>query len=226
MANKKLGPLAWVAIGCLALLVLAGIGFTTCTWFVGKKVTEFGKEMAENPAKGVEWIIKANPDLELVETHEDGRLTIREKETGKVITVDWSDIQSGNFTFESEEGKVEISATEGAVTVRDADGGEEVVYGTGADQNVPDWVPVAEGVEPQVLMSAPGSGLYTAETAVDFKTLGGFYRQRMEAAGYELTVTESPQAITLHGSHQGRTLAVSVTPNEGRGSTVRVNWDG
>ncbi len=225
--KKKFGALGWLAVGCLAFLLLAGIGFTTCTYFVGKKAKEVLEDISENPSTAVELLLKANPHLELVETHDDGTMTIRDTKSGKQVTLDWSEIAAGRISFESEEGTVEVNPETG-VTVRNNQDGEETVYGAGADQSLPEWVPVASGIKPQVLMSGPDTGLYIAETATNFSTLGDFYRQRLESASYSLTVTESPESITINGQHEsdGRTVVVSISADDdGDGSAVRVSWD-
>ena len=112
-SNKKFGPLGWLVIGCFAFLILMGIGFTACTWFVGKKVKDIAEEVVEDPVKAVELAIEYNPDLELVERHEDGRLTVRNVETGEVTTVDWTDIKDGKLKVTTDEGTVEIGGEEG-----------------------------------------------------------------------------------------------------------------
>ncbi len=225
-AKKKMGALGWLAIGCLAFIILAGIGFTTCTYFVGKKVKDFAEDVEDNPERLVERLIELNPDLEVVETHEDGKVTIRERETGKQITVDWSDITSGNISFESDEGSVDIGAD--GVTVTDKEG-DETAYGADANQQIPDWVPVVTGIDPNVLMSASDTGLYIAESTSNHSTLAGLYQQRMQTSGFELTTTEAPDSTTLQGRDDAndRTLVVWVgSPDSGEGSAVRVNWDG
>lgn len=223
--KKKFGPLAWVLIGCFGFLILSAIGFTTCTFFVGKKVKNFAENVAENPAKAVEPLIRANPNLELVETNDDGTLTVRDKRTGETVTVDWRDVRDGKFSIETDKGKIEVGSDEGIV-VTDNESGEETAYGSAANQDIPDWVPVPEGVEPEVLMSAPDTGLYRATSSVNPQTLGGFYRQRLEAGGYELSVNETPSSVTLHGTDADeRQVTVAITPTTDGGSSVRVNWD-
>ncbi len=112
-SNKKLGPLGWLVIGCFAFLILMGIGFTACTWFVGKKVKDIAEEVADDPVKAVEMAIEYNPNLELVERHDDGRLTVRDTRTGEVTTVDWTDIKDGKLKVTTDEGTVEIGGEEG-----------------------------------------------------------------------------------------------------------------
>ena len=135
--KKKFGALGWLAIGCLAFILLAGIGFTTCTYFVGKKAKEFVEEVAEDPSKAAELLIKANPNLELVETHEDGTMTILDKESGKQVTLDWSEIAAGRISFESEDGTIEVNPESG-VTVHGAEASDEVVSEADTEQELPD----------------------------------------------------------------------------------------
>ena len=67
--KKKMSPWAWVAIGCGAIAVLAilAIGGTVAAggWFLTKQVNKY----EANPAvAAAELLIRANPDVELVES--------------------------------------------------------------------------------------------------------------------------------------------------------------
>ena len=94
--KKGLSPWAWVAIGCGGLLVLFAIVVTMSGMFVAKKVGDYAEEFKENPAAAAELLIKMNPELELVDSdREAGTMTIRNKEDGEVITVNYEDIEQG-----------------------------------------------------------------------------------------------------------------------------------
>ena len=101
MTEKKgLSPWAWVAIGCGGLLLVAMIVMMVGGMFVAKKVGDFAEDFEENPAAAAEMLIKMNPDLELVDSDRDaGTMTIRNKEDGEVITVNYEDIEKGKLSF-------------------------------------------------------------------------------------------------------------------------------
>ena len=123
--KKKVSPLVWVALGCVGLIVVAGIiTFATGAFFFKKVADKFEK----NPAMAAaEMLVKMNPDVELVESDADaGTLTIRDKKTGEVVTVDMKDIEKGNIKFKkgNEESTITLgsSGEEGALTVTGKDG--------------------------------------------------------------------------------------------------------
>ena len=161
MTEKKgLSPWAWVAIGCGGLLVVFAIVVTMSGMFVAKKVGDFAEDFQENPAAAAEMLIKMNPELELVESDRDaGTMTIRNKEDGEIITVNYEDIEKGQLSFETDEGEVTFSATgdaeEGLLTVT-KDGEEAMQFGSTDTDDVPDWVPMYPG--------AKATGTYSAST--------------------------------------------------------------
>ncbi|MGH9381695.1 MAG: hypothetical protein ACRD2Z_13930, partial [Thermoanaerobaculia bacterium] len=163
--KKKLGPLAWILIGCLGLVVLAGAVMLAGGFFVAKKVKEVAKDYQENPARAAaELVVRANPDLELVEADDEAQtLTIRNKKTGEVFTADWSDIQQGKFRIESDGKEVTVDATRatrgegGVITVTDESGDATVTIGGGDTSSVPAWFPAYPGA------SKAGS-TYTSKT--------------------------------------------------------------
>ncbi|HVR97292.1 MAG TPA: hypothetical protein VMW27_11805, partial [Thermoanaerobaculia bacterium] len=102
-AKKGLSPLAWVGIGCGALLVVGFIVFAIITFVIGRKV----KQMADNPdaaaMTAIEWVIKANPDVELVKSDPDTKtFTVRDKKTGEVTTVSLEDAKNGKFSVKKQ----------------------------------------------------------------------------------------------------------------------------
>jgi len=127
--KKGLSPLAWVGIGCGGLVVLAIIAITAGGIFVANKAADFVEDAEGNPAAAAaEMLVSLNPALELVESdREAGTITIRERSSGKVITVDLEQIEEGKISFEDENGE---TASFGA-------SGEAV--------ELPDWLPVYPG---------------------------------------------------------------------------------
>ncbi|RPH54695.1 hypothetical protein EHM82_06480, partial [bacterium] len=100
-AKKGLSPLAWVAIGCGAIAILGTLvvgGLVMAGGMFAKKQLD---KLEENPVMtAAEWAVRANPDVELVESDpEAGTLTIREKATGKVTTISAEDAKEGKFTI-------------------------------------------------------------------------------------------------------------------------------
>lgn len=180
-AKKKLSPLAWVAIGCIGLIVLAGILFAIGGAFVFSKAKQKLGDFEKNPAMAAaELVVRANPELELVESDPDAQtLTIRNKETGEVLTLDLEDVQKGRIAFKSgdEESTITFggSGEEGSLTVTGEGGETTFRVGAGGAADIPDWVPVYPGSE--------AANTYRM-TAGD-ETTGGF----------SLTTEDSPQEV-------------------------------
>ena len=137
--KKGLGTLAWIGIGCGALLLIMLIAMGACGIFVAnvakdslETIKDVAEDFSENPA--AELVVRVNPEIELVESdREAGRITIREKSSGKVLTFTYEDISEGRFSFEGEDGEaLRIDASgatngEATITLESEDGTTTVV---------------------------------------------------------------------------------------------------
>jgi hypothetical protein len=182
--------------------------------------------------------VRLNPDLELVESDEaTGVITVREKSSGKVATFTLAEIQEGRFSFETDDGRLDIAAdgTSGSMVVTTSEG--TVRYGAGAAaEEVPDWVPI----HPRAREQRPG---YSA-TGADGSTgaiqllVGGSvdevmadYRELLAEHGYEIQVdslSRTPEGAVgaLNATAgDGRTLTIAMSPAEG-GTQVVVHFTG
>jgi hypothetical protein len=205
--KKKMGPLAWILIGCLGLFVVGGILFAALGYFAFNKAKDVVGEFAENPVReSVEAMVRLNPDLELVSTDDQAQtMTIRNTSTGEVATFDWSDIQNGEFRWEAdgEQYTVDTSeAAEGRLEVRDESGQGVFALGSG---EVPDWFPEYPGaIEVNVLVSATQDGqdstIWTFQSSDKVADVLGFYEQRLGADGWEVSKTESSAGGIDQGS--------------------------
>ena len=101
--KKGLSPLAWIGIGCGGLLLIGILVVSVGGYFAAKTVSDF---VGDNPAAdAAEAIVRINPELELVESdREAGTITIREKSTGKEVTVNYSQLERGELVFGDGEG--------------------------------------------------------------------------------------------------------------------------
>lgn len=160
--KEGLPPLAWVGIGCGALLLIALIVFAAGTWFVAEKARDFAASVEENPMAAVEMAIRLNPDLEVVESDEaKGTITVRNKETGEEITVNLDEFKEGRLsvlTGEGEESSIQVGQREGGIEITSEKDGQTSRLRIGAgSEDVPDWVPKYPGSQP--------TGTYIATTA-------------------------------------------------------------
>lgn len=230
--KKGLGPLAWIAIGCGGLIVIGILVATVGGIFVARKAKDVVQSFEENPAKAAaEMAVRINPELELVESDDDaGTMTIRNKETGEVATFNFKDIAEGKFSWETDEGKVEISADQdqsGGVSVKTDQG--EARFGSGSGADIPDWVPRYTGTEPAGAFTSHGdgeeNGMFSFETADSPKEVLDFFQTRLEEEGYEVnrqifeTAGQEPQGnLSAERSDPQRSVTVVASREDGKTS--------
>jgi hypothetical protein len=151
-AQKKTSPLVWIAAGVFGLILLMGTAVVIGGFFIAKKVGDF----ASNPGMAAaKLMVAANPDLELVSADEGGgTVTVREKKTGKVLTVSLDQIKDGKLTV-TEDGKtVTIGGSAAGVEVKSSDG---TAYRLG-DAKLPSWIPAYPGSTPTGTASSRTDG--------------------------------------------------------------------
>lgn len=138
---KKNKTLIYVLLGCgiLAIIVIVVAAFSFL--YFGKKFIGSSKSPQEAIVK---MMLERNPEVEVLEVDQDNnRIKIRNKKTGEIITIDYSQAKKGIIQWkekgkkgsveikgEEKEGKIEISSEEGKTTI---------TYG--GDENLPDWLP-------------------------------------------------------------------------------------
>ena len=224
-----------MAIGCGGLLVVCAIVVSVSGYFVAKKVGDFAEDFQENPEAAAEMLIKMNPDLELVDSDRDaGTITIREKDSGEVITVNYADIEKGKLSFETDEGEMEFSASgdpeEGLFTVT-TDGEDTMRVGSSDMDNLPDWVPVFPGGTTTGTYSATtpdgvsGSFQLTSSESVD--DVLAFYVEQFEDDEWSVQKTEysgpDGKGGQVIASMEDRTVMVILSSTED-GSQAMVNY--
>jgi hypothetical protein len=236
--KKGLGPLAWIAIGCGVIILVVGIVMVAGTVFVAGKAKDFAEEMERNPGLATaRAIVKLNPELEEVAVDEEaGTITVRNTETGEEITVDFEDLKEGKLSFSSGDTSVTIDASEEGVSISGEEGGERLELSTGnqVTEDVPEWVPVWPDAELEGRSTMRHSGglnggcqlvapVTTAE-AVEF------YRERLDAAGFDVRVstysTEDGEGGMVNGTDEagGRSVVAIISSRAEGGSDVRVTY--
>jgi hypothetical protein len=230
-AKKGLHPLAWVGIGCGVILVIVVIAMLIGGFFLARTVKNVAEDFEDNPGlAAARFVVKATPELEEVETDEDaGTMTIRNKKTGELITVNFDDIKEGRFswTADGEEVSVDVSEAEsGTVTIESSDGdGFQLTTGDAVSQELPEWVPVYPGTEPtnrgSMKTSEMVSGNYTTTTDDGVDEVLDFFRETLKSAGYEVNVNTFSSDDTgggmINGSleSEGKSIVVIVGNDEG-----------
>jgi hypothetical protein len=202
-APKKSNALLWILGGVGAFFLVCILAFSVFTMFVVHKVKQAGLDpalMKTNPGLATAKImVVANPELELVSSNDSaGTVTIREKKTGKVMTMKF-DAEKKTLVVTDESGKqasVQISG-EGQnanVQVKGPEG--QVNIGPGAGK-VPSWVPVYPGSSPEVSYSAQNateeSGAYHFTTKDSSDKVLSYYEDALKSAGLKVSTVKTNQ---------------------------------
>ena len=89
--------------------------------------------MQRNPGLAItKMIAAANPDVDVLSTDEGaGKITVRDKKTGKVVTMTFDDAKKGKFSFSAQGDDGKTASLE---------------FGAGADK-LPSWVPAYPGAK-------------------------------------------------------------------------------
>ena len=225
-AKKGMGPLGWIAIGCGVIALLGIIALGAAGYWFKKKV-------ADNPGMAAaEFVIRANPDLELVSSDPDkNTLTVKNKKTGEVVTINAEDIKEGKVTFETPEGKTVVDATSdgnsGSVKVTGPEGAQ-MTWGGQAPKDLPSWVPIYPGSNVQAAFDATNAegrtASFTATSEDGIDDLIPYYEQALKEAGLKVSKTTmetngEPSAI-LTGNSEDDKKTIMVTLGSQEGKTV------
>lgn len=227
-AKKGMSVWAWLAIGCVGILMLGGVAVGAFVWWGAHKVKSMAQEYQEHPEQAIVKMLAAmDEDVEVVSTDPaGGKVTLRNKKTGEVMTVGMEDIKQGKINFQTAEGTVGMTYDQqggGKMEVHGAKG-EVATFGTGA--SLPDWVPsypggVTEGVfsgdTPEQL-----GGTFAVTTTDSVDQVLTYYKEQLESSGYKVTQTRysSPGGdgglVTGESSDGKRTLTFSLTTEAGK----------
>jgi hypothetical protein len=209
---KKSSPWKWILIGCAGLFIVGCVVVGACGFFFVNRAKDFVEEASANPAKvAAEMAVRLNPDLELVSTDDDAEtITIRDKRTGKESTVDWSAIENGQLTFESDGETYTLDgsdAADGRIAVQN-ENGDTMSFGAGAG-DVPAWFPAYHNAaDTNVLVNANQNGqqstIWTFTTADNVPDVLGFYETQLESSGWEVTTSSSEMGGTSNGSLEAK----------------------
>jgi len=240
--KKKMSPIAWVAIGCGAIVVLGivvVVGMVAAGgWFVRKQVAKF----EQNPAvAAAELAVRANPELEVVESDlEAGTLTVRNKKTGEVVTWNAEDIEQGKFSITTEEGTATFEGAtgeDGGTFKITNEKGEQAIFSAspGTPENLPSWLPAYPGGQVKGSYDATSnegrSAAFSVNTPDSIEQVLAFYETALEGTG--LTVQKSSfesngkvagGSVVANAADQKRTVSVMVAPGDGGQTTAVVTF--
>ena len=198
--QKKSNVLTWVLVGCGSFIILGVIAFAVGGYFVWSKAKEVGLDpalMQKQPALATAKIMVAmNPDIELVSVDEEkGLITVKDKKTGKTVTINLDQAKEGKVSFENDgEGEVSVEAkgdeASGSLEVKTKEGTAKFRSGAAAE-GLPDWFPAYPGAKVQGNYSAHGQDGYTGgyqfTTQDPIDRVVKFYEDRLKQAGLKVT---------------------------------------
>jgi len=238
-AKKKTSPLVWILVGCGGLVLLVAIIMLVAGVFVAKKAGSYLKEAEKNPAMAAaKMVVAMNPDLETVSADDAaGTITIRNKKSGEVVTLDLEDVKEGKIRFRDDEGKeTEISASadaeSGSLEISTGEG--KVTFGAGGDGERPGWVPEYPGATPQGLYSSKGpqglSAAFSFVTSDSPEEVMAFYEEQLKSGGFEVTTSSMKKSGKVSGglvngiAEQAKRVVRVTVSDEEDGTRVAVNY--
>ena len=200
--RKGMHPLAWVGIIMLCLFGLGAIGiFGFVMW------------VAHNPARAVRKMITAtNPNMEVLGTDDGaGTITLRDRRTGKVVTMSFDQARQGKFRVSADDGD-----------------GRVAEFQLGGEVHLPSWLPAYPGSHPRGIFSASGdsgndagdAGAVTFHTDDPGDRVFAFYEDAAREHG--LRVTSTPEHRTsgkLEAKDEDRDRGFHVEVKERRGGS-------
>lgn len=227
--KKGLSPVVWVVIivfGLFALGVVA-VGVGGAILFHKVKQAGFDPALLEKKPElaFIKMALTNNPDAELIEMDENrGIVKVRDRKTGKVVTMNFEDIRNGRLSFSDETGqKVSIEAKgagdQGSLEVKTNEGTAR--FGAGAVK-LPAWLPAYAGASPQGFSTEGGqgsAGAFSFKTGDSAEKVAAFYEGELKKAGFTVEVTRHAAGVTLSGENSQKRVTVNAL-NDGSGAAV------
>ena len=220
---RSTSPIVWIlgiVGGLIVIVILCVVGFT---FFVVHKVKQAGFDpelMRRNPGMAVgKMIATANPDAEVLSTDDNaGTITIRDRKTGKVVTITFDQAKNGQFKMSA---------------VGD-DGNASLEIGGGAGK-LPSWVPNYPGSTAQGTFAVKGNsndgsgegGNFTFTTKDPASKALGFYQDKAKEMGMKVSLnstTDQGGMIIAADDDNKRTLTVVVGGGSDGDTTVNVTY--
>jgi len=203
--------------------VFAGICLVGAGFFVIHKAKRAGIDpelMRTNPGLAIGKMMAAfNPDVEVVRTNDaTGTITVRDRRTGKEVTMSFDQAKSGKFTFSAEDDRGKTATVEIG----------------GSSAKLPSWIPEYPGATAQTNLAARGEssdgsgqgGNFTFTTKDSTGKVMSFYQEKARELGMtvRLNAAGGDGATLIAGDEDGRrTLTILIGSNSGD-TTVNVTY--
>ena len=221
-AARKTSPIVWVLVALGGLFVLFIAGVIGVSALVVHKARQAGVDtdlLRRNPAAAMaRMAAMANKDVEIVSENDGaGTITLRERHSGKVVTMSFDQVKSG-FTFRAD----------------GDDGNTATMQFGGGPVRLPGWVPSYPGSDIHTTFAARGSGArnageggnYTFTTPNSPGEVISFYQDKVRDLGMKVKINAaSGNGATLIAADEPerRSLTVIVGSSNGQ-TTVNVTY--
>ncbi|MGQ9495383.1 MAG: hypothetical protein ACUVRY_03875 [Thermoanaerobaculaceae bacterium] len=220
-----------MALGCGTLFFIVLLVSVLGGLWLWKKGKDWLGAASKNPAvAAAKLAAAANPDIEVVSSDdEEGTVTLRNKKTGQVITLNAKDIKEGKLQIFDEKGEsVDVKASSSGSSFRLSSKKGQLTVGE--EGSLPPWIPLPEGVKPVGFFQAESEkgieGGASFETDALPSEILAFYREALEEAGLSPTVSKFEQDGKLMGglvsgkAAGSKKLTVTVTAGQSRTSVA------
>jgi hypothetical protein len=181
---------------------------------------------ARNPAAAIaRAMIAANPNAELVSMDEDGgKVVVRDRRTGKTVTLNFEDIKQGRMSILGENGeKITIGGQGESPSLKIQSPGGNVTLGGGGSVNLPAWFPAYHGATPRSTFSLSDN---TSESAgFQFTTADAtdqvlsFYESGFKSAGLKVTTFRQAEGGVVGAQDEVEQRQATVTISVSDGAT-------
>jgi len=232
-AKKSGGVWMWVIGGCLGIVLLGGLGFAVLGYFGYKAAQSTIADMEDRPTfAAAKLLVALNSEVELVDADEaTQRITVREKSSGKTISITLDELKNGKISFSDQDGKestlsIEGSEKEGTFSLKTDDGTGSFSIKSGSDVALPSWIPMPEGeITSTSFVASQGTESYvmqltstlSADAFADWftKTAG---QQGLEMKNRTIADSGSEKAIILQAESKDGKKSLSVMGSQKSGS--------
>lgn len=218
--RRKTSVLVWILVVILGLALVAGLAAVAGGFWIAHKVREAGVDpelFRENPSLAIGKLISAaHPDTEVVRADvANGTVTLRDRNTGKQMTLTFDQVRKGDFRFEANDGN-----------------GKGVELELNGDaSNIPADVPIYPGAKVRSRFAVDGDGdkgqgayEYEFTTADSPAKVLDYYHRRLEDDGMNLALsnhTADGGMLVAEDDPNHRTLRVIVNHDDG-GTTINL----
>jgi hypothetical protein len=200
----KISPLVWILIAVAGVIVLCVVGLGLAAVYVAK-----------NPGLVMTRLITAaNPDAEVLSTDTGSQtVRIRDRRTGKEVTLSFDDVKKGRF-------KISAMGDNGEMASVEIGGGEG---------RLPLWVPTYPGAKAQGNLTAKGAsadgmgegGVVTFTTPDPPSKVTEFYQAKCKDMGMSVDLSQlSDTGGMVLGADEGKQRTMHVLVAGGSGDTT------